>query len=122
MEDALRRHCSLMATQIKATTIPDANKQSALWCIERLPALYTSLRETSQSRYGDEITRMVQAVVKELGQAKEPCRKAEKLAANIPERFKLFHEEWGLSALALKTPRAPAIRSPKAKKVRPVVS
>jgi len=113
MDDALQRHFSTLAEEVQATTIPDTNKQSALWCIGRLPALYAKLSSTSESRYGDEITRLVQGVVKELHQAKLPCPKAEQLAAAVPDRFKLFHEQWGLPALLLRAPRAPATRSRK---------
>jgi len=113
MDDELKREFSSIAEEVRATAIPESNKESALYCINRLPALYAKLCSTSESRYGDEITLLVQGVVKELVQNKQPCPKAAQLAAAVPGRFNHFHEQWGLPALALKVPRPPAARSRK---------
>ena len=102
-----------MADEVQAAAIPAASKQTALWCIGRLPPLYVNYRMTNESRYGDEITRLVQAVLKELIQGKRACPKAAQLAASIPDRFRLFHEQWGIPRLALKPNRASTPRSQK---------
>jgi hypothetical protein len=115
MDEALQSQLAVMTDEFRSAAIPDDCKQTVLWCLEQLPTLYTNFRKTNENRYGEEITRLVQAVVKELVQGKKSCPTAEQLAADIPERFRLLHEEWGLPGLALKAPRTPT--PPRSRKV-----
>jgi hypothetical protein len=55
---------------LAAATLSDERRKAALQCVGQLPRLYRGLCETYESRYADEIARLVQAV----------CR----LAAGVP--------------------------------------
>jgi hypothetical protein len=52
--------------------------------------------------------------MKELTRGEKACPKARELAAGIPGRTQLLHEQLGLPRLGLKAPAAPATRSRKA--------
>jgi hypothetical protein len=108
MDEALQSQLALMTNEIQGAAIPDDCKQTVLWCLGQLPTLYSKFHKTNENRYGEEINRLIEAVLKELGQSKKPCLKAEQLAAGIPESFRLLHEQWGLPGLTLKTPRPPS--------------
>lgn len=114
MDDALQAHLRALAAEVRATAIPAERKHTAAWCLGQLPAVYALFRQTNESRHADEITRLLLGVVKELTRGEEACPKARKLAAGIPGRTQLLHEQLGLPRLALKAPAAPATRSRKA--------
>src|SRR4051812_33788851 len=93
MDTALQTAFGSLADDIKAAALPADRQQTALWCLGQLPTLYTKFRMTSESRYGDEITRMVQSVLKELLlQSKKTNPAALELAATLPDRFQVLHE------------------------------
>jgi len=73
MDEALQAHLGALEDEIQATVIPGGCKQSAAWCIGQLPPLYTLFRQTSESRYGEEITRLFQCVLKELTKGETDC-------------------------------------------------
>ena len=110
MEKAIQAHLGVLGEAVQATALPAESKHSAAWLIGRLPALYNLLRQTDDSRYDDEITRLYQALINELASAGVACPRALKLAARIPEGLRSLHEELGLPKLALKTPSLPAPR------------
>ena len=114
MVEALQAHLGALEDEIQATAIPGGCKQSAVWCIRQLPHLYTLFRQTSESRYDEEITRLFQCVLKELTKGETACPKAQQLVASIPGRLQLLHAQWGLPRLELKSPGP----SPRARKAR----
>ena len=114
MVEELRAHFRVLEDEVQATAIPDDCKQSAAWCIGQLPPLYTLFRQTSESRYGEEITRLYQCVLKELTKGETDCPKAQRLVSSIPGRLQLLHEQLGLARLELKSPGP----SPRARKAR----
>ena len=115
MDEALQAHLGSLEDEIQATVIPGGCKQSAAWCIGQLPPpLYTLFRRTSESRYGEEITRLFQCVLKELTKGEAACPKAQRLVLSIPGRLQLLHERLGLPRLELKSPGP----SPRARKAR----
>ena len=114
MDEALQAHLGALEDEIQATVIPGGRKQSAAWCIGQLPPLYTLFRQTSESRYGEEITRLFQCVLKELTKGETACPKAQRLVSSIPGRPQLLHERLGLPRLELKSPGP----SPRARKAR----
>ncbi len=93
---------------------PGGCKQSVAWCIGQLPSLYALFRQTNKSRYGDEITRLFQCVLKELTRGETACPKAQRRVASIPGRLQLLLEQLGLPRLDLKSPGP----SPRARKAR----
>jgi hypothetical protein len=114
MVEALQAHFGALGDEVQLTAIPGGNKQSAAWCIGQLPPLYAKFRQTNESRYGDEITHLLQCVLKELTKGETACPKAQKLVESIPDRLQLLHEELGLPRLMLKAPRP----TPRSRKVR----
>ena len=106
MDKALRVQLATMGTEVRAAAIPDAGKQAALWCLGQLPPLYAKFRLTSESRYVDEIARLVQGVLKELADDTTPCAPARRLATSIPVRLQRLHEKFGLPGLNIKLPGA----------------
>ena len=110
MANALEAQLGALGDEVRAAAIPSDGKHTVLWCLEQLPTLYGKLRQTSESRYGDEITRLVQAVFKELLQRKPISAKAQELAATIANGLRLLHEQLGLPELNVQSPRASARR------------
>ena len=96
MADALQAQLGALADEVRAASIPSDSKHTVLWCLESLPTLYAKFCQTSESRYGHEITRLVQAVFKELLQCKPKSRGAQQLAASIAYRLRLLHDQLGL--------------------------
>ena len=114
MGEALQAQLAMLGKKVRAAAIPDACKHTTDWCIGKLPTLYAKFRETNESRYGEEITRLVQGVLKELTTSHSACPEAQKLATNITNRLRLLHEQFGLPGLNLKPPAPSATRSRKA--------
>jgi hypothetical protein len=75
----------------------------ALWCLEQLPALYRGLAETYESRYVDEISRLVSVMVGRLAEKTSD----RPVAVAVEGRLRAMHERLGIPALSLK-PLAPA--------------
>lgn len=106
MEKVLMSTLMTLSKGVEATNISAAGKHTAAWCLGRLPKLYAQYHATNESRYGEEIRRLVQALIKELTESTDlPCVEAKKLAASVPGRFQELHEQLRLPELPLKGPR-----------------
>lgn len=92
--------------KIQAALITGDAKHTAAWCFGHLPALYEQYCQTRESRYGDEITRLVVAVLMRLADGTPACPESQKLAAGITDHLHLLHAEFGLPGLKLKLPAA----------------
>ena len=103
MDQEIAAHLKGLQDAVRATTIPEDSQRTALWCLKQLPAQYALSRQTNESRHDDEITRLVRVLIRQLT-AGAACPEAQKLAASLPEGFRLLHERLGLSFLTLKTP------------------
>lgn len=114
MDDAIVTHLKGLEDAVLATAITEDCKQTALWCIRKLPALYALSGQTNDSRHDDELTRLVQVLIQQLTVG-ATCPEAQQLAAGLPESFRRLHERLGLSFLALKTP-APRLAAKSRKK------
>jgi len=114
MENAIKVELAELGERVRAAEIPDASKQQILWCVGKLPTLYAKFRQTYESRYGEEITRLVQGALNELVNSKPDCAAAQKLAVSVTERLRLLHERSGIPMLSLKLPRTSPPRSRKA--------
>src|SRR5947209_598299 len=110
MHADIQAHFAALEEAIRKTTVPAERKEVIAGSVRRLSALYTQFRETNESRYGDEITRVVQSVLKDL----EACPEAQKLDAAFREKLWLLHEALGLPQLTLK--RAALAKPKKASK------
>jgi hypothetical protein len=59
MADALQARLGALAHEVRVASISSDSKHTVLWCLESLPTLYAKFCQTSESRYGHEITRLV---------------------------------------------------------------
>jgi hypothetical protein len=114
MEKTLQMELAELGDEVRAAAIPEASKRTALWCVDKLAPLYAQFCLTYESRYGEEITRLVQGALNELNnKAAGPVGQV--LATSMTQRLRLFHERSGIPTLNLKTPRpSPPPRSRKA--------
>jgi hypothetical protein len=110
MREALQVQLAALCSEVGAERISGAWAQTADWCFGQLPSLYDKFCQTNESRYGDEITRRVMAVLKELASSKKQCSAANKLATRITARLRLIHEQFGLPRLVLELPIAERVR------------
>ena len=114
MNEALQSRLAVIENDVSAAAIPDECRRTATWCIGQLSPLYAKFRETNESRYVEEITRLVRGILKELTATKKACPEAQQLAASITEQLRIFHEQFGLPRLNLKPLGASPLRSRKA--------
>jgi hypothetical protein len=103
MHDLIQAHFAALQAAIEDTTVTDERKRLIAAFLGRLGNLYTRYRETNASRYGDEITSLVQAMLREL----ESCPEARKLDAQFREGLHALHEELGIPKLPLKPAPVP---------------
>ena len=106
MDKGLETLLRALGKEVRASAIPNDCKHTAGWCIDQLPWLYAQFQQSGESRYGEQISRLFQAVVKGLVESKPVCPAALKLAASIPDRLRRLHDEFGNPALGLKSPTA----------------
>jgi hypothetical protein len=114
MDEAIQAHFAGLGNEVQAAALPDGCKSTALWCIGQLPTLYTQFHQTNESRYGTEIVRLVQGVLKELAKSGKACPAAGPLATRLIDRLRLLHEEFGLPGLEFPLPTKSSPRSRKA--------
>ena len=115
MGEELGRLILAVEGEVRSTTLADDSKHTAVWCVRQLPALYNKFRHTSESRYGDEITRLVRAALVALVEGNGNSAASRELAASIPARLQSFHTRFGVPSLRLDAPAAPRARSRKAR-------
>ena len=115
MQQALQAQLGALGDEVRATAIPADRQRTAVWCLGQLSPLYAGFLQTNESRYGEEITRLFQGLLKELTGDGNLCPKARELAASLPGRLQLLHQQLGLPRLVLKSPGA---SSPRSRKVR----
>ena len=116
MRDVLQVQLAKLGDDVRRAAISDDSKQTTLWCVGQLPILYAKFCQTYESRYGEEITRLVQGALDDLASSKTASTETQKLGASITQRLRLLHEQSGIPGLNLKSPRTPAPRSRKAVK------
>jgi hypothetical protein len=115
MYKAVQAHFEALETAVGTTTIGADRKHVIASRIGRLSGLYTRFGEANESRYFDEISGLVQLLLREL----EACPKAQKLDATFREKLNRLHEELGLPPLNLKSPPTPGAAKKASKKSRP---
>lgn len=116
MEKTLETTLQVLSKNVEATAISPEGKRKVAWCLGKLGGLYAHYHASHESRYGDEIGRLVQAVIKELTLVPDECPDAHQLAMGMSERFQELHERLGLPALMLKSP-APVKAAARKKRV-----
>jgi hypothetical protein len=116
MGEVLARLIRDVEGEVRSTSLADDAKHAAVWCVRQLPALYDKFRHTSESRYGDQITRLVRAALQALADGNGNSPASRKLAASIPARLESLHQRFGVPVLKFDTPAAPRARARKAPK------
>jgi hypothetical protein len=111
MHERIRAHFAALQPALEITTLTDERKQFISKSVVKLAALYEQFRETNESRFGDTITKVVQAILREL----EACPEARKLDADFREGLHALHEELGIPALQLKPAKVPSRPKKKSK-------
>jgi hypothetical protein len=101
--------------EVRSTSLADDSKHTAVWCVRQLPALYDKFRRTSESRYGDQISRLVRAALLALADGNGNSPASRELAASIPARLQSLHQQFGVPALKLEAPAARRARPGKAR-------
>lgn len=99
-------------TALQGTTLPEAVEYNVTWSVQQLPPLYEGLCQTGESRFANEIQRLVQGMVNSLKDAKD-CPEAPGLATLITDQLRDMHERLGLGELELKKPAAPKKSKPR---------
>ena len=116
MENVIQLQLAELKDDVLSAAIPDASKRTALWCVSKLPSLYTQLRLTYENRYREEITRLVQGALHELLDSQAIGAAGRQLADRIIKRLQLLHERSGIPELNLPTPLSSPSRSRKARR------
>ena len=102
MQERLQAQLATLGKGIQAAAMSVGCRQTAAWCVGRLPGLYNKFQETNESRYGDEITRIVQALLNELTDSEKTHPGARQVADQITDQFLFLHETFGLARLHLR--------------------
>ena len=64
MDETAQVHLAALEDEIRSAALSETGKNSALWCLGRLLPQYAPYRQTCESRYGEEITRLVRGLLK----------------------------------------------------------
>ncbi len=111
MGEVLARLILAVEGEVRSTSLADDAKHTAVWCVRQLPPLYDKFRRTSESRYGDQITRLVRAALRTLADGNGNSPASRKLATSIPARLQSLHQRFGVPALNFDTSPTPRARS-----------
>lgn len=111
MSETLQNQLGALGAEVQAAALPGECKHTAVWCLKKLPTLYTQFLQTHESRYADEISSLVRGVLHELGRSESACPEARELAATMTHRLHSLHEELGLPGLDLRPTRTGSPRS-----------
>jgi hypothetical protein len=103
-----------LGKQVRAAAISGDWQYTSDSCFGRLPALYEKFCQTNESRYGEEISRRLLAVLNELASDERNSPEARKLSTRITDRLRLLHERFGIPGFDLKAPAPSRSDSPKA--------
>ena len=98
MHERIRNHFSALVASLAKTTLPDERHVFVIKSVQKLEPLYTAFRETNASRCGDQITLIVQSILKEM----QTCQGGRDLDAEFREGLHNLHEELGIPKLPLK--------------------
>lgn len=107
MHDSIRQHFARFLESVRKTGLADDRKESVESSLNRLPAMYAQFRATNDCRFGEEITRVVQAVLRVV----EACPDGRKIDEEFRAGLHALHEEHGVPILRLKP--LPALPKPK---------
>ena len=113
MDEAAQAHLADLEDEVRAAPLSEAGKHTALWCLGRLLPQYAPYRQTCESRYGDEITRLVRGLLKVITEDPGGGPSVPHVATRILDRLQILHEQLGLPGLDLPAPKLSPRRSRK---------
>ena len=93
---------------VEAAGLPERQRQTIFWSLKQLPPLYHELMRTYESRYVDEILRLVTLIRAALAN-----NGSLELAEVIATRITDMHSRRGFPRLGLKPVTAPRTKPPK---------
>jgi hypothetical protein len=106
MDSYLQTELATIGRLVEAADVGDRARQTVLWVLNKMPLAYQQLLKTYESRYVDEIVRLVTAMRQALAKDGAP-----ELAEAIATRLTAMHARRGFPSLGLKpAPPAPAER------------
>lgn len=114
MDETAQAHLDALKDEVGAAALSEDGKHTALWCLGRLLPQYAPYRQTSESRYGEEITRLVRGLLKVITEDPGGGPSVQHVATRILDRLQVLHEQLGLPRLALPAPKPSSRRSRKA--------
>jgi hypothetical protein len=88
-------------TLVNQANLTEDARRAANWCLSSLPRLYEQLRSTNESRFGDDIQRMVQGTCKTL--VDEKSADGRKIARAFVVFLQVLHERLGIQVLTIRT-------------------
>lgn len=116
MDQAIQTQLAVLGNEVNSAEIPDTCRQTVTWCLRQLGQLYMKFHATNESRYCDDITRLVQGIRHALTFGKIVSPASQRLSENLLNQLDELHEKFGFPRLNLK--RLP---TPPAKRRRAVV-
>ena len=94
-----------LVTFVQSADLPFDARRTVLWCLAHLPQALERLRQTYESRYGDEVIRLERALLSTL----QAC--APQTADAVHDLLRALHERFGFSvppdvpSIAVRKPR-----------------
>src|SRR5262245_52206911 len=114
MDEAKQAHLAALEAEVRAAALSEAGQHTALWSLRQLLPRYAQYHQTRESRYGEEITRLVRGLLKGITEGPGGGPSVQRLAKRILDRLRILHEQLGLPGLGLPAPKPPSRRSRKA--------
>jgi hypothetical protein len=113
MDETAQAHLAALEDEVRAAALSGAGEHTALWCLGRLLPQYPEYCQTRESRYGEEITRLVRGLLKVITEDPGGGPSVQRVATRILDRLKVLHEQLGLPGLGLPAPKPTPRRSRK---------
>ena len=110
MREAFRAEVAGITNWVEAAALARDARDTVVWCLGQLPALYDQFCQTYEKRFAEEILRLEQGVLGKLAES----HRSSPLAEAVLERLRLLHECFGLPGLSFRLPHALSPRSRKA--------
>ena len=106
MTEAFRAEIAAITTMLQGAILPGDIRDTVIWCIGQLPALYDKFCQTYEQRYAEEILRLEQGILGKMAPCRLPSSDAQTVGDRVLERLRLLNERCGLPGLSPKIPRA----------------
>ena len=113
MDKTAQVHLAALEDEVRAAALSEAGQHTALWCLGQLLPQYGQYRQTRESRYGEEITRLVRGLLKVITEDPGGGPSVQHVATRILDRLQILHEQLGLPGLGLPAPKPSPRRSRK---------